>query len=187
MVRLAKVQRSFSNNCQSTNAFMKSAFFLVTVMAMFLSCKKENVKPGEVVEIYLLKTFQKVAGKCQVDASQAVLQDTPTIKNQDILAYYSSSYQFKLTDSSIQKVKAFRDATPFAVTVDRQVVYFGFFKPNFSSSSCDASITMDIDWITGNQINLRLGYPGQMQGVVIDDKRNHPKLLETLKQQGKLF
>jgi hypothetical protein len=166
---------------------MKSVVFVVVIMATFLSCKKESISAGETVEIYLLKKAQLVTGKCQVEASQSMLQDTPTIKNLDILAYDSFTHQFKLTDSSIQKVKTFRDATPFAVTVDRQVIYYGFFKPAYSSSACDASITMDLDWTTGNRINLRLGYPGQMQGMIIDDNRNDPKLLETLKQQGKLL
>jgi hypothetical protein len=170
-----------------TNAVVRLVLLFLAVLTVCLSCKKDTINSGKIVEIYLLKSFQRVTGKCQVDASQSVLQDTPAITNQDIMGYYSSTYQFKLTDTSIQKVKVFKDATPFAVTVDRQVIYYGFFKPSYSSSSCDASITMDVDWITGNRINLRLGYPGQMQGVVIDDKRNDPLLLETLKMQGKLL
>lgn len=75
---------------------------------------------------------------------------------------------------------------PFAVTVDKQVIYYGFFKPIISSSSCDHSITMDLDWTSGNKITLKLGYPGQVQGVTIDDKRNDSKLIATLRQQGKL-
>jgi hypothetical protein len=67
-----------------------------------------------------------------------------------------SNYQFKLKDLDIQKVKTFQDFTAFAVTVDKQVIYYGFFKPSISSSSCDHSITMDLDWTTGNKINLKL-------------------------------
>jgi hypothetical protein len=61
-----------------------------------------------------------------------------------------------LKDLDIQKVKTFQDFTAFAVTVDKQVIYYGFFKPSISSSSCDHSITMDLDWTTGNKINLKL-------------------------------
>jgi hypothetical protein len=163
---------------------MRTLLFILALTAFCTSCKKNTVKPGEVVEIYLFKTSLAVPGKCQVDPSTAVLQDTSIIKNQDILAYSRNNYQFKLTKSAIEKVKIFRDFTPFAVTVDRKVIYYGIFKPSFSSSSCDHSITMDLDWV--ENIFLRLGYPGLPQGVTIDDQRNNSLLIATLKNQGKL-
>ncbi|MEP6676758.1 MAG: hypothetical protein ABJA78_16480 [Ferruginibacter sp.] len=165
---------------------MRLLLFILAACTICLSCKKDNVKAGETVEIYLFKSFQTVTGKCQIDASASLLQDTAAIKNQDILEYSQTNYQFKLTDSSIQKVKAFRDFTPFAVTVDKQVIYYGFFKPSISSSSCDNSITMDLDWTSGNKISLKLGYPEQPQSVTINDERNNEKLILTLKSQGKL-
>jgi hypothetical protein len=165
---------------------MRPLLFILILAASFVSCKKENLNAGETVEIYLLKSYQTVAAKCQIDPSLSVLQDTATIKNQDILAYSKTEYKFKLTDPAIQKIKALNDRTPFAVTVDKQVIYYGFFKPSISSSSCDQSITMDVAWTSGNEIYLRLGYPGQLQGVTIEDKRNDPKLIATLKKQDKL-
>lgn len=165
---------------------MRSLLFILVLTACCLSCKKDTIKAGGTVEIYLLKTIQTVSGKCQIEASASILQDTATIKNQDILGYSQTNYEFKLTATAIQKVRTFRDFTPFAVTVDKQVIYYGFFKPGFSSSSCDNSITMDVDWTTGNKISLRLGYPGSLQGVTVDDQRNNPKLIATLKNQGKL-
>ena len=165
---------------------MQRSMHLILFMTLVgLSCKK-NIDAGENVEIYLLKTYHTITSKCQIDPSGSFLQDTPTVKNHDILEYSKTDYQFTLTDLAIQKVKTFRDNMPFAVTVDRQVIYYGFFKPNISSSSCDHSITMDLDWPSPNKISLKLGYPGQLQGVTIDDKRNDPKLIATLRQQGKL-
>ena len=160
--------------------------YVLTMAAICIACKKDNTNTGETVEIYLLKTYQTITAKCQIDPSVSVLQDTATIKNKDFLEYSKTDYQFKLTDAAIQKVKTFRDNMPFAVTVDKQVVYYGFFKPNISSSSCNNSITMDLDLTSGNKISLRLGYPIQAQGVTIDDQRNDPKLIATLNKQGKL-
>ena len=76
----------------------------------------------------------------------------PYHKNQDILAYSPTEYTFKLTESAIQQVKVLSDRTPFAVTVDKQVIYYGFFKPSISSSSCEQSITMDVAWTANNEI-----------------------------------
>lgn len=168
---------------------MRPLLFILTIAAICLSCKKDNIKAGEPVEpieIYLLKAYQTVTAKCLIDLSASTLQDTATIKNKDILEYSKNDYQLKLTDAAIQKVKTFKDKMPFAVTVDKQVIYYGFFKPNFSSSSCNNSITMDLDWTSANKISLKLGYPGQTQGVPIEDQRNDPKLIAALKKQNKL-
>lgn len=165
---------------------MRGTVCFLTIILICSACKKGNVQPGATVEIYLLKTVQTVPGKCQVDPSYTILQDTPIIRNQDIISYSTTDHKFKLTDTSIQKLKALMGRTPFAVTVDRQVVYYAFYMPNYLSSSCDQSITMDIDWTSGNQVYFRLGYPGQLQGVAIEDNRNDARLLATLKSQGKL-
>jgi hypothetical protein len=165
---------------------MRPLFFFLTIAILCLSCKKDDVKGGDSVEVYLLGTAQRVTGKCQIDPLLSVLEDTPVIRNQDIVEYSQNEYQFKLTNTAIQKVKAFNDFTAFAVTVDKQVIYYGFFKPGFSSSSCDHSITMDVDWVSSEKITLRLGYPAPLPGVTIDDQRNNSKLIEALRNQGKL-
>ena len=165
---------------------MRLLLFIFTIIITGISCKKERVKAGETVEIYLLKTYQRVTNKCQIDPSATILQDAATVMNDEILEYSKSDYKFKLKENAMQKVRAFHDFTPFAITVDKQVIYYGFFKPMISSSSCDNSITMDVDWTTGNKIYLRLGYPGTLQGVTIDDQRNSQKLLSALESQGKL-
>jgi len=116
-----------------------------------------------------------------MDAAAAVLQDTAVIKNEEILEYPQTNFQFRPTNIAMQKVKTFRDFTAFAITVNKQVIYYGFFKPSVSSSSCDQSITMDINWTDDNKINLKLGYPGSFQYVNIHDLRNHPQLIATLK------
>lgn len=165
---------------------MRQLLFIALLITLCLSCKREKISGGETVEIYLLKTIQTVSGKCQIDPSLSVIQDIPTIRNQDILEYSQTSYEFKLSDVAFQKVKTFLDWTPFAVTVGKQVIYYGFFKPGISSSSCNHSITMDIAWSSEKKIVLRLGYPTPPTGITIDDQRNNAKLLATLRTQGKL-
>ena len=36
------------------------------------------------------------------------------------------------------------------------------------------------------KIQFNLGYPGQLQGVIIDDQRNNPQMIAALQAQGKL-
>lgn len=161
--------------------------YLVLVIFLFVSaCKEQEVKPGESVGIYLLKSPQDVGGSCRVDASAAVLQDSPAAGNEDIVAYSQSDYQFELTNAAFRKIQALQDGTPFAVTVDGRVIYYGLAKPGFSSSACPKSIIMDAFWAPGNKIFLKLGHPGAAKDSGIDDQRNNPKLLATLRNQGKL-
>lgn len=162
---------------------MHRLLFVLTISAIFFSCKKNQVQAGENLEIYLLKSYQRVTGKCQIDARTSILQDTAIVRNQDILEYSKTNYQFTLTNRSIQKLKALNDGTPFAVAIDRQVVYYGILKPSYSSSSCAHSITMDYVG-TNNKITMNLGYAGA--DGKIDDKRNNSKIIATLKNQGKL-
>lgn len=165
---------------------MRPLLFMLMLTAVGFSCKKDKIKAGNTVEFYLLKTYQLLNRRCQIDPSTASLQDTAIIRNQDILEYSQNHYEFRLRDAAIQKIKTFKDNTPFAVTVDKKVIYYGFFKPSYSSSLCAHSITMDIAWTSGDRIRLSFGYPGAIDGVTIEDQRNNRTLIATLRKQGKL-
>ena len=167
-------------------AIMRTFLLISILVAISFGCNRDNASAGEPVEIYLLKDFQLIANKCQVDPSASSVQFIPTVANNDILEYSSNDYQFNLTASALERIKALKDRTPFAVTVNKEVVYYGFFKPGFSSSSCDHSITMDVVWGQPGRIFMRLGYPGMLPGVTIDDQRNNPRLLSALHKQRKL-
>lgn len=161
---------------------MKPLIFILTLTIVCFSCKKDNI-PGQTVEIYLLENYQFITGKCQIDPDAVTLQDTAIVKNQDILEYDKANYQYSLNDNSMQKIKTLADGTAFAVTVDKQVVYYAILKPSYSSSSCTGSIT--IDYVgADNKISMKLGYAGV--DLDINDQRNNPKLIVTLRNQGKL-
>ncbi len=165
---------------------MRSVILLLVVITACISCNKENTE-GSKVEIYKLSFFGFVTGKCQVDEAVSTILDSATIQNDDILEYEPGTCRFTLTPKGMLNVKnAFTDFEPFAVTVDKRVIYYGIFKPSYSSASCDHSITMDIDWENDRKIRMQLGYPGLLQGVNIDDQRNNQQLIGTLRNQHKL-
>jgi hypothetical protein len=166
---------------------MQRLFYLLAITSLLHSCKKAN-RPanGGEVELYLLQSSQMLPSRCEVNSATAVLQNKPLVTNDDILEYSDDDHTFRFKDKSHEKIKALMDRTPFAVTLNKRVVYYGIFKPSFSSSSCDHSITMDVSWSATDRVSLRLGYPGPMQGVTITDNRNDPALLLALKEQGKL-
>lgn len=83
---------------------MKQFLFILAFAVICFSCKKDQTQAGTNLEIYLLKSSQRVALKCQVDAGSAVLEDLPVISNQDILEYDRTTYKFTFSGSSIQKL-----------------------------------------------------------------------------------
>jgi hypothetical protein len=175
------------NNFALSFSQIKSMRFLLFILALLFtiaSCKKDSVA-GVSVEMYLLKSYSLVPGKCQVDAGSATLQTIPFIKNEDIIEYSRINYTYKLTDTSFQKINTVWSGQAFAVTVDKQVIFYGIFKPSISSSSCEHSVTMDFNSQTDHTIILHLGYPnGSASGT--SDQRNNAKILNALRAQGKL-
>ena len=160
---------------------MKRLFFIPLVFFLALACKKDKaVKP---VEIYLLKSFQLVAGKCQVDGASVVLEDSPLVLNAEIRLYNQAEYFYYLDDIAIQKLKSLTPRTPLAVTVDKKVIFYGIYMPSIMSSTCGESITMDL-MPTEKKIFFRLGYPWGM--ATIDDQRNNPVILSSFRNQRKL-
>jgi hypothetical protein len=165
---------------------MRLLLLLLTLPLLSASCKKTEANVGDKVEIYQLKTYRLLTSKCQVDATTAVLQDTAFVNDGAILAYSPNNHLFSLTPAAMQRVNALANFAAFAVTVDKQVVYYGFFISSYSSSSCAQSIVMGLDFENAGNVSMQLGYPGLMQGIPVDDQRNNAKLVATLRRQGKI-
>jgi len=139
---------------------------------------------SEQVAVYVLAAYQPVANRCEVNATTARLSGQPLIGNNDIISYEPATARFTLQPGAFARIKALNDQTAFAVTVDQKTVYYGFFKPAYSSSSCDHSITMCI-FYQGSVITMNLGYPGVVAASQVTDERNSATLLAVLSKQGK--
>jgi hypothetical protein len=169
---------------------MRPLLLILFPLCLLLSCTKEDRNaPGTEIEIYTLVSFKWVPSKCRVDASTAVLAAAPMVTNADITRYDQVALRYHLTPAAVTRLdNQLKPGQPFAVTVDRQPVFVGVYKPGFLSSSCMESITMSYISPNGTSIQLGLGYPPSAirTPAVIDDP-NHPKLIATFKAQGKLF
>lgn len=175
------MQQTPSHLCQP---HMKQLLGLVILIIVLHSCEK-NWASGRDVEIYLLAQGNLSQGSCKVDPSTAELTSRPVLRSDDIISYSSSTHIFTVKAEAVGGLEDLNDKTLFAVTVDKEVIYYGVVKPSYSSSSCDQSITMN-NTLLGNTIEMNLGYPGQVAGVVIEDKRNDPRLIATLRSLDKL-
>jgi hypothetical protein len=175
------------------NSISFKQILVLSCLVLLLSCSKSdsgspvNGASGK-VEIYLLNKVEWVPGKCEVNGARSIPDALPVITNNDIIAYYSSVYEFEVNSDAFKRIIGLSDKTPFVVTLNKEVIYYGIYKPFISSSSCDHSITMSTLNYNINEFRLqmRLGYPGLLQGVTVEDLRNHNNLLSALEKQGKL-
>jgi hypothetical protein len=105
----------------------------------------------------------------------------------EILSYSPKNYTFTITESCANRLNGFHiHGTPFAVTIDKQIIYTGYFWCGFSSSMVDW-ITIDpLNYGGKNKLRVSLGYPGLIQGDYIPDDRNDYRILEVLRRDGKL-
>jgi hypothetical protein len=155
-------------------------------------CKKGNDNPrsGKKIEFYLLKSYTKVTGSDAIAANSIVLNDTALINYEDILWYDDANYIFKITETPAKWLNDFQHnqshGKAFAVTIDKKIIYTGYFWASFSSSSCNWIVVDPLNYAGKNELTVRIGYPGLMAGTTIPDNRNNAELLEILGTDKKL-
>lgn len=167
-------------------------FFILTIL-LFAGCDKYQYarQPGSGLEFYLIKDFQRAGNSAKIINSSVVLSDSVIIYYDDIVSYDSDNFVFTLTESCADKLNDFENnyihGTPFAVTIDREIIYTGYFWCGFSSASVDWVTIDPLNYSGKNQLRVSLGYPGLMQGDYIPDNRNDFRILSLLRKDGKLI
>ncbi len=152
-------------------------------------CQDSEISPGKKVELYLLESFETVDNTCQIDEEAVKLQDWPLIGYSDFVSYDASEHIFELSDPGNEYIsdQGFTlHGEPFAITVDGEIIYTGYFWAGFSSTGCLWVVT-DPFFADDIGLQIQLGYPGEIDGVEIPDRRNDPRILATFRQDGKLI
>lgn len=172
---------------------MKRVAIILLVIIFSSGCEK-NVSPrmpGRNVEFYLITDFQKQGLSSKIINSTVKLSDSVIIYYDDIISYDQDNYTFTLTKGCSNKFTLDDNykihGMPFAVTIDKEIVYTGYFWYSFSSSIVDW-ITIDPLFLSmNNTMRVSLGYPGLIQGDYIPDNRNDQRILDRLRRDGKLI
>jgi len=163
--------------------------FLLFSLAL-ISCCGDDVSTGEKVELYLLEYFETVEQTCQIDESTIVINKNPLLYYSDFISYNSKEYTFKLSErgrSAIGLEDFPVTGLPFAIVVNNEIIYTGYFWPGYSSASCQWIVTDPISLYSIDEMRIQLGYPGQIDGISIPDHRNDPRLLYVFRRDGKLI
>ena len=168
---------------------MKAIIFLFACSLLMTQCTYQKdccgVPAGNEVEFYLLKSYNaEPFGHFMIN--NPVIEADPFIRFDEIREYDADNYIFTLKKSAIDKIKPINEPRAFAVTVDRRVVYAGFFRQSFLSSSCDCiRIDPQSALLNDNKILVELGY-APTRDLSDIDARNDEQLLATLRRAGKL-
>ncbi len=110
------------------------------------------------------------------------------IAEEDIAAYEDDTFTFTLQGQDvIDRVAALDVPTPFALLVEGVVIYTGYFRQSYLSSSCDC-LRIDpqrVAWDGKGEMPVELGY-ASIADLGDIDQRNDERLLAALRRAGKL-
>jgi hypothetical protein len=171
---------------------MRRLLVILFIVLLTGGCEKYKSErdPGYGLEFHRIKDFQKEDSGFKIINSSVTISDSVIIYYDEIVSYNPENYTFTVTGDCANRLNDFElnqiHGTPFAVTVNKQVIYTGYFWCSFSSTGVNW-ITIDPLNFTGkNQLRVSLGYPGSIFGDYIPDNRNDVRILDLLIKDGKL-
>lgn len=165
---------------------------LVALACILHSCLKPRCE-GEVcgeVEFYLLKSYDRVNGFCQIDESKIVLQSKPIVAYKDIIGYDAKTCTFELSDRACKAICDLPmsvSGVAFAVVANDELVYSAYFWPGYSSMSCNWTVADPMRVCWSKRLPIQLGYPGAISGQPLPDRRNDARLVNILNRDQKLL
>lgn len=165
---------------------MRLLSFLCLSVILLASCRKEQ---GSRVDIYLLKSFNSSIDTTQRPVvnviTNAILDDTPLIANEDIRYYTRTNCTFTLRKDIQAVIQNYGPDKAFAVTVNDQPVYYGRFHPAYMSSFVYGLATITPLFSKNNELRIDFVNLG---GTFVDplDKRNDASITNALKATRRL-
>jgi len=180
------MQRFSNFRCQGEKTFMRLLSFLCLAVILLAGCRKEQ---GFRVDIYLLKSFNSGIDTTQRPVvnviTNAILDDTPLIANEDIRYYTRANCTFTLRKNIQAVIQNYGPDKAFVVTVNDQPVYYGKFHPMYMSSLIPGLAT--ITPLFSNNNELRIDFVN-LGGTFVDplDKRNDARIVNALKETRRL-
>ncbi|MFZ2340629.1 MAG: hypothetical protein WAW07_13020 [Bacteroidales bacterium] len=164
---------------------MKSLFIIITaITSALVSCEKQS-ESG--LEIYLLTDYLKKSPGAEIISGSEKLSENPIISYNDIILYDSTEYYFQISESKAQELRQIKwgtQGTAFSLTINKQIIYSGYFMPGYSS--------LGLDWISidplafDSKIRVTLGYPVNWPQFQGPDPRNDARIINYLRKDNKL-
>ncbi|HRG24446.1 MAG TPA: hypothetical protein PLL23_08640 [Chitinophagaceae bacterium] len=165
---------------------MKGILFIIISFLLLPGCRKKGT--GK-VEIYLLQSYttdNDPSNPGLVSINNAVLQDTPFVRDDEISYYDQQARSFRIRTNIKQDVQPFGPDKAFAVTVNNAPIYYGRVHPAYLSSITFGIATIDPILTGTNDLPMRYAFMDQVPALQQLDKRNDPAILNALRATGRL-
>jgi len=162
---------------------------LVLLAGLTFACEKEDDTPaGKRVDIYRLAEYKTADSSARIIDSTVMPDDHIIIPFEQMVSYNTHTHTFTVTDRMASRLNDTEEdpihSTAFAVIVDREVIYTGYFWAGYSSASCDWVTIDPLNYGGRNELKVSLGYPAPFEDV--PDRRNDKRILEVFRSYGKL-
>lgn len=181
------VQRFDHSLCQAKNNTMKRLFTVWLLAGLLAGCKKNT---EDKVEIYLLESFTRSVDVSSTPATikitDARISGSPLVADADIAGYSPTKHTFYLKKNVNPALKDFGPDKAFAVTINRQPVYFGEFRPLYLSSIV-FGIAFVEPLMTTSEMKIDFIKLDNAPHVQKLDKRNDSRLLDVMIESGRLL
>ena len=159
---------------------------LLLVVVSFSGCEKYDKNIAGEVDIYLLDEYNRKSDSYAILSTGIVLEATPVVTYDEIRSYDSKSCTFDIDPAAAERMKDLYQSA-FAVTIDGEVIYTGYFWSLISSQIVDWVVTDLLTVQTSARLEMDLGYPSLMEWMEIPDKRNDRRVLSVFHRDGKLI
>lgn len=164
---------------------MKSLLIIIAAITSVLASCEKISESG--LEIYLLTDYQKKSPAAEIISGSEKLSENPVISYNDIILYDSAGHYFQISESKAQELSQMKWTTQgsaFSLTINKQIIYSGYFMPGYSS--------LGLDWISidplafDSKIRVTLGYPVDWPQFQGPDPRNDSRIINYLSKDNKL-
>lgn len=166
---------------------MRQFLFYCLTLILLVGCKKDH---SSRIDIYLLKSFTSTVDQsttpATVSITNAVLNDTPLVGDQDIQFYTKATTTFKLRKDIQTTIQSYGPNKAFAVTVDNHLVYYGKFHPLYLSSITFGMATIAPFLFNNNELKIDFATIEGNSFLQQLDKRNGSRIINTLKATNRL-
>jgi len=155
-----------------------------------VSCENKNTIDEGGIYIYLLADHESLDPLWEIDESTIVPEEKPIIQYEDILSYDSKSHTFKISSAAQESFKGTESSIhsrPFVLVANNEYIYTGYFWAAYSSAICPWLTIDPIHAQYAGELRIALGYPWLMEDMSIPDRRNDGRILNILRQDGKLI
>ena len=138
--------------------------------------------------IYLATQDVSTIEAMAIELQRIPLEEEPVLASDDVISYAAEGHEIRLTDAAYERLQALQvpvSGRPFVVCVGAERIYAGAFWTPISSLSFDGVTIWQPLGGDDGIIRIELGYPSS-EIVAEDDPRSDPRVMDALRQAGKL-